>query len=378
MKILRCIHSADPRGGGPIANIRGMQQPLEERGHRVELASLDSPDAPFIPELGLPLHPLGPGRGSFGYSSRWKEWMQANLGNYDRIIIHGLWQYPHWSVPPLARKRRIPYFVYPHGMLDPWFNRRYPLKRIKKQLFWWLGGHRNLKGAEAVLFTSEQERLQARKSFWPYHLPEQVIVYGIPGNPYADRELPHPLEGRPYLLFLGRIHEKKGIDLLLQAYAEWENPTKLDLVIAGPGTLPPGSRHLTPDSCLPTPSPRLHTPGMVEGERKWALLAHAEAFILPSHQENFGVAVAEALSAGTPVLLSDQVNICREVESAGAGFVQPDTLEGTRNLLNAWAGLSADRKQSMRRQARERFLSTFEVGKAAADLEEKLEAPPAR
>lgn len=364
MKILRCIHSANPQGGGPIANVLGMQKPLEDRGHQVELACLDDPKASFIEDLNLPVTPLGPATPGFGFSRKWKSWMVENLSRFDVVILHGLWQYPAFSVPPLAKARGIPYYIYPHGMLDPWFNKAYPTKRWKKQVYWWLSQHRNLAGAEALLFTSEEEKVQARLSFNPYRVKERVVTYGIPDPPEPTSDPPSLTHGKPYLLFLGRIHEKKGIDLLIEAYRKWPLNREVDLVLAGPNRAP----HLT-ERVGTLDSLNIHLPGMLTGDEKWHAFRNAEAFILPSHQENFGVAVAEALACSTPVLISQKVNIWKEIQEVEAGIIQPDTQEGTEKLLHSWSELSPQKRDQMKKNARTLFLEKFEVQRAAADLE---------
>ncbi len=107
---------------------------------------------------------------------------------------------------------------------------------------------------------------------------------------------------------------------------------------------------------------------MLQGELKWGALLAAEAFILPSHQENFGIAVAEALAVGTPVLISDKVNIWREIEADNAGLVAPDTLDGTVSLLERWLALSADARQQMGERARACFTARFEIRRATENL----------
>jgi glycosyltransferase involved in cell wall biosynthesis len=107
---------------------------------------------------------------------------------------------------------------------------------------------------------------------------------------------------------------------------------------------------------------------MLQGELKWGALLAAEAFILPSHQENFGIAVAEALAVGTPVLISDKVNIWREIEADNAGLVTPDTLDGTVSLLERWLALSPDARQQMGERARACFAARFEIRRATENL----------
>ncbi len=178
MRILRSTHSINPAIGGPIESIKQSSAALTERGHAVEIVSLDAPTDPWVHECSVPVHALGPGRGSYGYASGFRPWIAQRRAQYDAVIVHGLWNYSSFGVWRALHGSETPYFVFPHGMLDPWFNRTYPLKHFKKLLYWPWGEYRVLRDAAAVLFTSEEERRLARESFSYYRCHEQVVNYG--------------------------------------------------------------------------------------------------------------------------------------------------------------------------------------------------------
>jgi glycosyltransferase involved in cell wall biosynthesis len=115
-------------------------------------------------------------------------------------------------------------------------------------------------------------------------------------------------------------------------------------------------------------SDRITWAGMVRGELKWGALRASEIFVLPSHQENFGIVVAEALACGKPALISNKVNIWREVQSSGAGIVGSDDLSGTCAMLKAWLEMSSQQKSDMRKRAYVCFLQNFEIVKASRTL----------
>ena len=117
---------------------------------------------------------------------------------------------------------------------------------------------------------------------------------------------------------------------------------------------------------------------MLTGDAKWGAFRAAEAFVLPSHQENFGIAVSEALACGTPVLISDQVNIWREVTGDGAGLAEPDTADGTLHLLTRWRALDDGARARMREAARQTFQERFEIGAVARSLVAVLQESPTR
>lgn len=376
MRILHVIHSVDPRGGGPIEGVRQLIPALAQLGIETEVMSLDAPDAPAIANFPVPLHAMGPGRFRYGYTPRAVPWLRENHGRYDAVIVNGLWQYPGLSVWRALRGTSTPYYVYPHGMLDPWFKRHYPLKHLKKWLYWPWAEYRVLRDAAGVLFTSEEERLLARQSFWLYRCHEQITGYGIatpPGD--ADRQRSLFLESYPELqnkrlfLFLGRIHEKKGCDLLLRAWKEIQATSRepLHLVMAGPAEDDYGlaMKKLATDLGL---SQVVSWPGMISGDLKWGSLRSADVFVLPSHQENFGISVVEALACGVPVLISNKVNIWREIEQDQAGFVEDDDLQGTIRLLRNWLHLGPAALDMQRTQAIQCFEAHFNISMTAKAL----------
>lgn len=376
MKILHIIPSIDPKGGGPMEGVRQYGVRAVEMGHQIEVLTLDDPSSAFLQDYPLPVAAIGPSKGGYAYNSRLKDWLLTHAGQYDAVIINGLWMYHGFGAWLALRKMKVPYFVFTHGMLDPWFKRTYPLKHLKKWLYWPWAEYRVLRDATRVLFTCEQERLLARESFWLYNVKEAVVNYGAGTPPAQDQTAlketflaQHPdLQGKRLVLFLSRIHVKKGCDLLLKAFAAVaESQRDLQLVIAGPcaDAYLAELKELSEQLGI---SRRVSWIGMVKGDQKWGAFSAAEVFALPSHQENFGIAVAEALACRLPVLISNQVNIWREIVMDQAGFAEPDTVEGTTRLLAAWLALSAAEREQMACRARQCFERRFTAEAMAVSL----------
>lgn len=381
MRILRSIHSVNPALGGPIESVQQSSAVLAERGHEVDIVSLDAPNDSWVRDSPVRVHALGPGFGHYGYTPRFSSWIKEQHKKYDAVIVQGIWQYNSFGVWRALQGTQTPYFVFPHGMLDPWFKRAYPLKHLKKLLYWSLAECRILRDAAAVLFTSEEERRLARESFPFYRCGEVVVNYGTAG-PKTDlagaeeeffRAFPR-LNGKQFLLFLGRLHEKKGCELLLEAFVAVRGSGRiddsLDLVVAGPGMDQAYQNHLI---SMAGGSQSVTFTGMLTGNQKWGALSAAEALVLPSHQENFGIAVVEALACGTPVLISNKVNISREISSDQAGYVENDDLAGTARLIERWVDTSLERRTALRKNARDSFLRRFEINRATDSLLEVLE-----
>ena len=376
MKILQVISTTNPREGGPIESVKQLCEPLKDLGVSVEIVCGDAPDAPDHSADGMPpVHALGPSRLGYAYTPALVPWLRRNASRFDAVIVNGLWQYSGLAVQQALADSKVPYFVFSHGMLDPWFKRTYPLKHLKKWLYWPWGEYRVLRDARAVIFTCEEERLLARQSFWLYRVKEAVTAFGTsnpPGNggELAERFLvAHPeLQGKRIALFLSRIHEKKGCDLLLEAFAKVAgSDQRLHLVMAGPDQTGWASGLKAQAEKLGM-ADRISWPGMLQGDAKWGAFYAAEVFCLPSHQENFGIVVAEALACGKPVLISNKVNIWREIESDEAGFIDEDTVAGTERSLRRWMAMDAPAYARMAEQARSCFARRFHVQRAAEQL----------
>ncbi len=388
MRLLHIIHDLAPAGGGPPEHLLQLARGYSEVGVTPEVLSLDPPGAEYLERYPFRVHAMGPVSSAFGYRPALGRWLWAKAREYDALVVDGLWMYPGLAARPAALAARVPYLVFPHGMLDPWFRRQYPAKHLKKQLFWWLAQASVLRDAERVVFTTEAERELAPESFSPHRWRSAVVPLGTSrpeGNPGAQRaaffEAFPALEGRRFLLFLSRIHEKKGCDLLLKAFAGVAGRfPDLDLVLAGPDQdgLRPGLEGIAAAAGL---AHRVHWPGMLQGDLKWGAFHAAEAFILPSHQENFGIAIAEAVACGLPVLISNKINIWRYVTEDGTGFVEDDTEAGTLRLLERWLALSAGERAVMVRRTGPSFEKRFSMRRCAAGIRglvEQAQRPPAR
>ena len=304
LQTLHLIHSLDPATGGVLSAVELLNQALLDNG----IDSIISDD----PKV-------------------------RNRDKNEWTIAHGLWQWPGRRARELGNR----YLIYPHGMLDPWFKKTYPLKHLKKQLYWWAKQGSILRNAHAVCFTTEEECLLAQKTFFPYQACEVVTGLGVMEPPVQtdeQAEMFHQkypqLKGKKGLLYLGRFHPKKGVDDLIRAWKNRRKKAEEILVLAGP--LEEGIGWIKFLKNLANDDPSIVWTGMLEGDLKWSALRWADSLILPSHQENYGMVVAEACSVGLPVYLTNKVNLWREVMDAGAGAVESDTPEGIQNLANLW------------------------------------------
>jgi glycosyltransferase involved in cell wall biosynthesis len=381
MRILHIIGTLNPAAGGPSQAVRVLMG-YAAIGYISEVVTLgDDPEAPFLKDIGFPVHAFGPANSTYGFNPRLVPWIKANRHRFDGVVVNGLWVYCGVAARRALAGTDTPYLVFTHGMLDPYFKRAFPLKHIKKWPYWLLAEYWNLRGAYRVLFTSEAEKRLAEQSFWLHRWRPYVTPYGAKG-PTGDPEAMKQtffeqcpqVKGRRYLLFLGRIHRKKGCDMLIDAFAKVAaSDPELHLVMAGPDQEQWGAE-LQQTALQGGIADRVHWSGMTSGDAKWGAFYGSEAFILPSHQENFGIAVAEAMACGRPVLLSDQVNIAEEIAKDGAGFMEPDTPEGTLHLLQRWIATSPEEREQMAAQALRSFHQRYDMQQTAKTIIQLFEA----
>ena len=370
----------DPRSGGVAEAVRQIGAALVRAGHETEVVTTDAPGAEWLGKLPFPAHGLGSGKGGvYQYAPGLLEYLRGRRDEFDCVLSHGLWQYHGLATWRAWRGARGPRFVFAHGMLDPWFKRTYPKKHLKKWLYWPWAEYRVLRSARAVFFTCEEERRLARESFWLYCAEEAVNALGIeepPGEAAEQKnaffaEFPE-LRERRLLLYLGRLTVKKGCDQLIHAFiTKATHPEPTTLVMAGPeDPLDPAfAKALREEAAVGLP---VCWPGMLNGDLKWGALHAAEAFILPSHQENFGLAVVEAMACGKPVLISNKVNIWREIKEDGAGLITGDTYKELLKMLVHWQALAPEEREAMGRQARRSFVHRYQIDASVEALVQRL------
>ncbi|MBI2881128.1 MAG: glycosyltransferase [Candidatus Tectomicrobia bacterium] len=284
---------------------------------------------------------------SWTFSWPLTRWLDANIGRYDVVHVHALFSYPTLPACRLARKHRVPYVLRPLGTLDEWSLRR---RRWKKAPYFCLVERPNLLRAAAIHVTSEKEAEDVRRLGLPVRtlmIPLGVNVDPPPARPHRSSP---PGDGVT-VLFLGRLHPKKGIELLLDAAARLVRRHPLRIILAGEGAprYVRGLRRRVRELGL---DPVVTFPGFVNGAGKRELLSAADLFVLPSLDENFGLSVVEAMAAGLPVIVSDKVGVAKEIQRAGAGRVIPCETVALETTLDGLARDPVERETLGRNAAR--------------------------
>jgi glycosyltransferase involved in cell wall biosynthesis len=375
MKLMSIISTLNPAYGGPAECAVQLSKNVTGMGHSYDIVTLDNPDDAWISRL--PFKPICLGKPGVRRNALLPDvvrFLKSHQAEYDGSILHGIWTMPNIAMR-LAWDGSHRYVVFPHGMLDPYFIHNFPVKHIKKSLYYRTIAGPLLSNALATLFTCAEERRLANTSYRPIVGRRHVVRYGInpppvDPNAYQGRllSLKRELAGKEVFLFLGRIHPKKGCDLLIEAMETLANRyPRAHLIMAGPDETGLGAK-LKKLSAKRNLNDRITWTGPVYGEERWFLYNIANVFILPSHMENFGMTVAESLSQGCPVLITDKINIFDSILDASAGFVDSDTLEGTVSLMEKWCSLPAPEREMMRGRARTLFEKQFRAIYTAEDV----------
>lgn len=332
MKILHVIANLAPRYGGPSQAILGMTRSLVELGHKVTIFTtnqdgngvLDVPIEQPIYRDGVEIRyfPIQSPR-FFGTSFPMANALKREIKNFDIVHIHSLYLFHGAVAGHYCRKYGVPYILRPHGTLDPFIYKRH---RGRKAILEFLFEKRNLNHAAALHYTTEEERELAR----PFinHDRGFVVPNGINLEDYKMpiiggkfREKYKETQGKKIILFFSRLNFKKGLDLLIEAYSEIAKAREdVHLVITGPDNEGYGTtvkKWISKKDIVN----RVTFTGMLTGEEKLQVLSEADMFVLPSYSENFGISVIEAMLCGLPVIISNKVNIYRELLENNAGEV---------------------------------------------------------
>ena len=359
MRVLQVLTSFYPavRAGGTVFAPYALTRALARKGIDIVIytTNLDAGEKLDVPvdrpvtlgNMRVYYHPV-PGNNRYFFSpSLWRR-LHRELDRFDLVHLHETWTFPILIMSSYCWRRGIPYIISPHGTLDTWCI---DWKYLKKKIYFEFLGKSIYQHASAVHFTSEAERDNLSPKI-PFKLNNPVI---IPNPVDLDEYQDLPPKGRfrneyniptdsPIILFVGRLHEKKGLDLLIKTFADLSNQEAM-LLIVGPNEsgyqkkLEVLVRELALGS-------RVIFTGPLTGMDKLAVYRDSSFLALPSHQENFGMVVAEAMAAELPVIISEHVNIAKDVQSAGAGLVLPlepqcwtrametllESAEGSRNM----------------------------------------------
>ncbi len=349
MRVLHVIPSVAPVRGGPSQAVLEMVAALRAQGIDTEIATtndngagildvpcdrkiiyptkVDNPDSDQVPVRFFARRQSQIGAlNDFSFSPKLTHWLWQHIPDYDLLHVHALFSYPSTAAMTIARWHRVPYLLRPIGQLCHWSLTQ---SAAKKKVYLALIERANLQRARAFHFTTDQEKEEAQAM--GLRPPGLVVPHGIHMPELIDqpqallRQRLHIPDGVPILLFLSRLHPKKGLERLIESLASLPRQS-FYLVIAGSGS-PSYEAELDRQLQIAGLQNRSQRVGFVSGYFKQLLLQGSDVFVLPSYSENFGVAVLEALAAGLPVLTSPHVALAPLIEDYRLGWVCDNTVE---------------------------------------------------
>lgn len=334
IQILHIIRDLMPATGGPVTAVQGLADAQSVLGHDVTIATTYSADNYKL-------------RGNFkihAYPCQYNGWclsfglakaLPNLISKADIVHLHMVWEFPVLAAAKIAKKLGKPYILRPCGMLDKWSLSQ---SAWKKNIYKFLFASSILDNAAAIHFTLEGEKnnswcgSNAKKRF--------VLPIGLSASEYQDLPERHAffkrfpkLKGRRVVLFLGRVHAKKQPHILIRAFKKvYTSNPDIHLVIAGPGEKDYVAelKRLTKELKI---NGNVTFTGMLVGNAVHEAYRAAELLVLPSLQENFGIAVAEAMAAGCPVVVSNKVDLAPEISDAKAGLVCLPEVESTAQAM---------------------------------------------
>jgi glycosyltransferase involved in cell wall biosynthesis len=347
LKILHVLESLAPRRGGPVSVLLALGSAQASAGHTVTIATTNS-DYPSgilrpagidtLQDGALTIHFFTTQFRSLDVSVGLGRFLAQSLGSFDIVHIHGMYRFPSTYCAWLARKQSIPYIIRPHGALDPYLYARSSANIVLKRLYERWFDLPNLHGASAIHYTAEDERRLA--AFLNLRAPFFVVPNGLDWEPF-ERLPPRggfracmSLDDAPLVLFLGRLHHKKGLDILVPAFDQVRNVLpQARLAIVGPANDDYGDqvRAWVRERGLEQAVTFVE---FLSGVELIQAYVDADVFVLPSYTENFGMTVVESMACALPVIISRHVNIHQEVTAAGTGLVtECDPDEVARAIL---------------------------------------------
>ncbi len=383
MRVLHIIPSLSSIRGGPSQVTIELVKSLNLQGIQAEVATtndhgsqlLDVPLAQRTVYQGIPVYffkrfsPPYSAIREFAFSWQFTQWLWKCAQSYDLIHIHAVFSYTSTFGMVLAQLLNVPYVISPHGLLCQWSLTQ---ARIKKKTYLKLLERQNINHARAILYSTAQEQAEAKSL--DFSSSCVVMPFGLTPVPQIQdargqlRDYLSLSENAVILLFLGRLHPKKGLDFLIPALNKVKAVnSSVHFVLAGDGD-PAYQDWITHQLHKFDIADISHCVGFVDGHLKNILLEGSDLFALTSYSENFGVAVLEALAAGTPVLLTPGVALASAIEKYQVGYLVPQDITSITNAIEKYLSLSQLEKDNLSQKARKFVIENYSWDKIAIEM----------
>ena len=370
MNILHVIPAVAKRYGGPSTAIFPMCRALKDAGCEAQICTTTADGGQTLPVKtnewidyqGVKTIFFPAKAGEFKYSQGLARWLDEQVGYFDLVHIHAVFNHSSIAAARACRKCQVPYIVRPLGSLDPWSMQQKPLK---KRLFWRIFGKWMLECAAAVHYTSKGEKGSVETTLNLNHGVVVPLGVSLLANQFTIRDSQFAM---PYILFLSRLHPKKGLEGLIEAFSSLVSEEQFrhwTLLIAGDGDekyLRLLQRRVRQLGAMTS----VKFLGWLNEKEKLSALSGASLFTLPSYHENFGNSVVEAMACGVPVLISANVDLASEVDEARAGWITAASSSDMAAALKL--ALTSQEERERRGQAAKAFAGNYCWPAIARDL----------
>ena len=366
IKLLRIIPTLDPSFGGPSFATIESSIILSQKGVKVDIITCDSTNKSFKKLKDIRIINFGPNYlGNYRLNFKIYNWLKKNRDKYDIFIVHGVWTYLSLIARLLIKNK---YFIFTHGQLDPFFSKNF-LKVIKKKLYWFFFEKYNLLQSKKVLVTSKKEIKFLKNTFVNTDgIKFKKIQYGIVKENFNKKKILSKfykkfkyLKNKNFYLFLGRYHEKKGCDILIESINNLKNEFNDVILMCGPLENSNYLKNLHNLIKKYNLEKKVILSGAIYGDLKWGAIVESKAMLLASHGENFGVALVESLSLGKPVITTNKVGISDDIIKYKAGIISNDDVESFTRNFKKFINYSKNKNKNMSINAIKCFNSNFDL-----------------
>lgn len=377
IKLLRIISSLDPKFGGPVKGIIESSKQLVNSGFNIDILSFDKKIIKKKNLKNIKFFNINSSIGEkYKFSIKFFFWLLKNKKKYDFFIIHGLWSFPTLVARLLLKKK---YFVFTHGQLDPFFKKNI-FKRIKKQIYWLLVEKKNLIYSKSILLTSKGEMLSLKNTYVETNnINKKIIRYGV-FKPKINKKYALKLffnkfaylKNKKFYLFLGRFHEKKGCEILIESIYKIKNKINFYVLLAGPYTGSEYEKEIKAKVVELNLEKKIFFSNALYNNIKWGSILACKGMVLSSHGENFGISLAESLSLGKPVITTRKVNIANDIKNYNAGLISNNDSNSFKKKLIQFDNFKKKKLSIMSNNSQKCFNDKFDLSNNKNSLGELL------
>ena len=362
-KILRIISSLDPKFGGPVKGIIETSKQMMDYGFDVEILTLDKKKFNYSK---IKIHNISSFFfDKYKFSLELIRWLKKNRDKYDLFILHGLWQFQTLAARVFLKNN---YVVFAHGQLDPFFKLNF-IKRIKKQLYWNIIEKKNLLNSRSLLVTSLGEMNSLNNTYVnTYNIKKKIIKYGIYKKKINKKKILKKfyikfpeLKKKDFYLFLGRYHEKKGCEIIINSIKIMKKNFRSKILLAGPIIKTNYEQDLLKLIKKNGLEKIILFSNALYGDEKWGAIKASKAMLLPSHGENFGISLVESLSLKKPVITTDKVNISNIIKKFNAGLIAKNNFVNFSEKLKKFENFNKKTRSLLSQNALNCFNKNFDL-----------------